>query len=57
MTTEQHRTHVYVGIAGEGPLIAGYGEERPLGGGGLYRQADGDDNWQSITQGLPEAPR
>ena len=57
MTTEQHRTHVYVGIAGEGPLIAGYGEERPLGGGGLYRQADGDDNWQSITQGLPEAPQ
>ncbi len=57
MTTEQHRTHVYVGIAGEGPLIVGSTEQRPLGGGGLYRQADGDDDWQSITRGLPAEPQ
>ena len=57
MATEQHRTHLYVGIAGEGPLIAGIGEPRPLGGGGLYRQADGDDNWESITKGLPAEPQ
>ena len=53
----QHRTHLYVGIAGEGPLIAGIGEPRPLGGGGLYRQAHGEDDWHSITNGLPAEPQ
>ncbi len=56
MTTEG-RTHVYVGIAGEGPLIAGIGEPRPLGSGGLYRQADGEDDWHGITRGLPAEPQ
>ena len=53
----EHRTHLYVGIAGEGPLIEGIGEPRPLGSGGLYRQANGEDEWQSVTKGLPGEPQ
>lgn len=48
MTPDNHRTYVYIGLAGEGDNIAG---------GGLYRRADGEDEWQSITNGLPEAPQ
>ena len=48
MTSENHTTHLYVGLAGEGENI---------GGGGLYRRAEGDDQWQSITRGLPENPQ
>jgi photosystem II stability/assembly factor-like uncharacterized protein len=48
MTANNHQTHVYVGLAGEGDFI---------GGGGLYRRTEGDDHWQSITRGLPEDPQ
>ncbi len=48
MTTEKGTTHVYVGLAGEGDNI---------GEGGLYRRADGDDQWQDIAQGLPPHPQ
>ena len=48
MATESHRTYVYVGLAGEGDHI---------GQGGLYRRADGDQEWKSITNGLPENPQ
>jgi photosystem II stability/assembly factor-like uncharacterized protein len=48
MTADTHRTYVYVGLAGEGQFI---------GEGGLYRRADGDDEWQSITRGLPRNPQ
>ncbi|MGQ4809142.1 Ycf48-like protein [Candidatus Entotheonellaceae bacterium PAL068K] len=42
-------SYVYVGLAGEtapGRVIKA----------GLYRMADGDDGWESLTRGLPEAP-
>ena len=45
MVASDHRTHVYIGMAGEGDNI---------GGGGLYRRADGDEEWRSITNGLPD---
>ena len=48
MTSANHRTHVYIGMAGEGDNI---------GGGGLYRRADGDEEWQSINNGLPANPQ
>ena len=48
MTTVNHRNYLYVGLAGEGGNI---------GRGGLYRRAEGDDQWQSITRGLPENPQ
>ena len=48
MTEENHRTYVYVGLAGEGEHI---------GTGGLYRRADGEDEWQSIANGLPPDPQ
>jgi photosystem II stability/assembly factor-like uncharacterized protein len=41
--------YVYVGLAGE--TAAG----RPVQSG-LYRMAVGDDRWESVTRGLPEAP-
>ncbi len=41
--------YVYVGLAGE--TAAG----RPMQSG-LYRMAAGDDRWELITRGLPEAP-
>ncbi|MEE9147410.1 MAG: hypothetical protein V3U27_08450 [Candidatus Tectomicrobia bacterium] len=52
MTTDMsdsHKTYVYVGLAGEtapGRVIES----------GLYRMAEGDDGWESLRQGLPEAP-
>ena len=48
MTNDGHNTSVYVGLAGEGENI---------GAGGLYRRADGDGAWQSITNGLPPNPQ
>jgi photosystem II stability/assembly factor-like uncharacterized protein len=48
MTTEQHRTYVYVGLAGEGEHI---------GAGGLYRHAADDGEWQNLAQGLPPNPQ
>ena len=48
MAANDHRTHVYVGLAGEGQNI---------GEGGLYRRADGDQGWESVTAGLPESPQ
>jgi len=56
MTTESHRTHVYVGLAGESALVVG-ARGTPLGEGGLYRRADGEQNWVSITTGLPPTPQ
>ena len=48
MTVDDHRTYVYVGLAGEADNI---------GKGGLYRKADGDEEWVSITGGLPQEPQ
>jgi photosystem II stability/assembly factor-like uncharacterized protein len=48
MTANDHRTHVYIGMAGEGENISV---------GGLYRRTEGDDEWQSITKGLPAEPQ
>ena len=48
MTT--HRSsYVYVGLAGE------TAPGRPVQSG-LYRMAVGDDRWEPVTRGLPEAP-
>jgi photosystem II stability/assembly factor-like uncharacterized protein len=47
MTTTLHQTYVYVGLAGEGLNV---------GSGGLYRQIDGQEDWESLTDGLPEEP-
>jgi photosystem II stability/assembly factor-like uncharacterized protein len=41
--------YVYVGLAGETSA------DRPMQSG-LYRMAAGDDHWELITRGLPEAP-
>ena len=52
MTTEKSsngRSFVYVGLAGEtapGRVVAS----------GLYRMAQGDDGWELLENGLPEAP-
>ena len=48
MTTESKQAYVYVGLAGEGEFI---------GPGGIYRCADGGQEWQSIAQGLPPEPQ
>ena len=48
MASNGHRTHVYVGLAGEGENIAD---------GGMLRRAEGDDEWVSITNGLPDDPQ
>ena len=47
--TTNHTSYVYVGLAGEtapGRVVKS----------GLYRMAVGDDKWEQITRGLPEAP-
>src|SRR5262249_56618701 len=45
-----HRTSfVYVGLAGE------TAPGRPIKSG-LYRMASGDDHWELVTRGLPDAP-
>ncbi len=48
MAVSEHRTHIYIGLAGEGELI---------GEGRLLRKADGEDEWQDISQGLPDNPQ
>ncbi|HLF05290.1 MAG TPA: hypothetical protein VI855_08750 [Dehalococcoidia bacterium] len=48
MTNLDHQTYVYIGLAGEGDYI---------GPGGMYRWADGDEEWVSITRGLPDDPQ
>ena len=45
MVTSDHKTYVYVGLAGEGDYI---------GEGGIVRRADGDEQWQDISKGLPD---
>ena len=44
----ERETYLYVGLAGEGDNI---------GEGGLYRKVDGDEEWHSITNGLPDNPQ
>ena len=48
MALNGHRTHVYVGLAGEGENVAD---------GGLLRLTDGGDEWVSIANGLPAEPQ
>ena len=48
MIGNHHRTVVYVGLAGEGDNI---------GQGGLYRLEEGEEKWESVTNGLPENPQ
>ena len=48
MTTNR-TSHVYVGLAGE------TAPGRPVKSG-LYRMAAGDDRWELVTRGLPDAP-
>ena len=48
MASLNHQTYVYIGLAGEGDNI---------GAGGLARWADGDEEWHTITNGLPENPQ
>src|SRR6059036_3102218 len=47
--TTQRPSYVYVGLAGE------TAPGRPVQSG-LYRMAAGDDRWEVLTRGLPEAP-
>ncbi len=56
MAANGHRTTVYIGLGGEGPLIVGT-DGPPLGEGGLYRRTDGEQEWQSSYNGLPEHPQ
>ena len=47
--TTNHTSYVYVGLAGEtapGRVVQS----------GLYRRAVGNDRWEVVTRGLPEAP-
>lgn len=44
-----HRSHIYLGLAGE------TGRGRVVQSG-LYRLADGGDEWEALRHGLPEAP-
>ena len=48
MANNGHRTYIYVGLAGEGDNISE---------GGLLRRTEGEDEWQSITNGLPSEPQ
>jgi len=46
---KSHKSYVYVGLAGEtapGRVIQS----------GLYRMAEGDEEWELLTKGLPDAP-
>ena len=45
MVASDHKTYVYVGLAGEGDYI---------GEGGIVRRADGEEQWQDISNGLPD---
>ncbi len=48
-TSNNSKSYVYVGLAGE------TAPGRPIQSG-LYRMAEGDDQWESLTDGLPETP-
>ena len=48
MATSDHRTYVYIGLAGEGDYI---------GEGGMLRRADGEAQWTDVTKGLPDNPQ
>ena len=48
MTSNEHKTYIYVGLAGEG---------ENMGAGGMLRREDGEDEWASITNGLPDSPQ
>ena len=56
MSEEQHKTYVYVGLGGESPLLV-RSDGPPLDQGGLYRRGDGDETWDSLSQGLPAHPQ
>ena len=56
MADQSRKTHVYVGLAGEHPLAVG-ADPASLGEGGLYRRADGDEEWQKVNNGLPKDPQ
>jgi len=56
MTEKEWKTYVYVGLAGEHPLVAG-SAPNVLGEGGLFRRADGEEQWRNMTQGLPKDPQ
>jgi photosystem II stability/assembly factor-like uncharacterized protein len=47
--TTSHKSFVYIGLAGE------TAPGRPVKSG-FYRMATGDDRWELVTRGLPEAP-
>src|SRR5262245_17962622 len=47
--TNNRKAYVYVGMAGE------TAPNRPIKSG-LYRMAVGDDRWELVTRGLPDAP-
>jgi photosystem II stability/assembly factor-like uncharacterized protein len=47
--TSNHTSYVYVGLAGETA-------PNRVVNSGLYRMAVGDDRWELMTRGLPEAP-
>ena len=55
-TTAAHATNIYVGLAGESALVVG-AEGTPLGEGGMYRLTDGQADWVSIENGLPDQPQ
>ncbi len=48
MVATNHRTYTYAGMGGEGDYI---------GEGGIFRQADGEDGWKDISDGLPGEPQ
>ena len=48
MSAVSRQAYVYVGLAGEGQHI---------GAGGVYRRADGDQEWQTVASGLPQNPQ
>ena len=48
MVASDHRTYVYIGLAGEGDYI---------GEGGMLRRADGEEQWTDISKGLPANPQ
>ena len=48
MSTNNHQSYIYAGLAGEG---------LNKGEGGMYRLAEGEEGWVSIDKGLPENPQ
>ena len=48
MVATNHLTYTYVGMGGEGDFI---------GDGGIFRQADGEEDWQDISAGLTGDPQ